>query len=452
MYEDCIEKFNCNRYPNGCSVYCYRSLGQHESNANPNCYQIKTCCPETVTVFPQDRIYEGLPGRDGKDGSSLEFAWEGTRLKVRLKGTEEWIYSTSLLGMTGPQGPKGEKGERGLQGKIGEQGPQGIQGPQGDRGPSGYTPYIGDNGNWFINGQDLGVAASSGYTLPIASATSLGGIKVGNNLSIDENGVLSASAGGGSDANKIKINSGLSGNNENPILYSHTNGAVVPVNGSANQLSINPGTQTLKMFGKEVATEEYVNEHSIKVLEASTDNVIDFNTLTEPGTYLIKNAGTNTCTNIPSDISYGSSTFFDIEMTVISRKTSSNTWVWQNIVLSNSGYTFFEVMRQYSNSSWGEWKDKSLPASSIKTGTIPSGVSCATPTADAHLANKAYVDGKTWSASKITAGTLAEKVVANATAVATLTNSQVRNIQASTTDLTAGTSTLATGDIYLVYE
>lgn len=322
MYEDCVEKFNCNRYPNGCSIYCYRSLGQHESNANPNCYQVKTCCPETVTIFPQDRIYEGLPGRDGKDGSSLEFAWEGTRLKVRLKGTEEWIYSTSLLGMTGPQGPQGEKGERGPKGDngmqgipgpqgpegpmgltgpegprgatgpqgpqgnkgdkgdtgdrgpkgdIGEQGLQGIQGPQGDRGPSGYTPYIGDNGNWFINGQDLGVAASSGYTLPIASATSLGGIKVGNNLSIDENGVLSSTASGGSDVDKIKINPGLSSNNENPILYSHTNGAIVPINGSASQLSINPGTQTLKIFGKEVATEEYVDSNTSAVIIYSDD-------------------------------------------------------------------------------------------------------------------------------------------------------------------------------------
>lgn len=34
------------------------------------------------------------------------------------------------------------------------------------------------------------------YTLPIASADTLGGVKVGNNLSIDENGVLSASGGG----------------------------------------------------------------------------------------------------------------------------------------------------------------------------------------------------------------------------------------------------------------
>lgn len=37
--------------------------------------------------------------------------------------------------------------------------------------------------------------AGSTYVLPIASAETLGGIKVGSNLSIDENGVLSASGG-----------------------------------------------------------------------------------------------------------------------------------------------------------------------------------------------------------------------------------------------------------------
>ena len=279
MYEDCIEKFNCNRYPNGCSIYCYRSLGQHESNANPNCYQVKTCCPETVTVFPQDRIYEGPAGRDGLDGKDLEFKWIYTdtevRLAVREKGTETWYNSPSLIGpqgeqgiqgltgergpkgdagmrgaqgpkgdtgaqgpqgsvgprgATGPQGPKGEQGIQGIQGpqgekgpkgdtgNIGPQGPQGLQGPegpmgltgpegprgatgpqgpqgiQGPKGDAGYTPYIGENGNWFINGQDLGVAASGGYTLPIASATSLGGIKIGENLTIAEDGTLNAQA------------------------------------------------------------------------------------------------------------------------------------------------------------------------------------------------------------------------------------------------------------------
>jgi hypothetical protein len=56
------------------------------------------------------------------------------------------------------------------------------------------------------------------------------------------------------------------------------------------------------------------------------------------------------------------------------------------------------------------------------------------------------------AASTITAGTLAGQVNANATAVTNVGTAQVRNITASTTDLTAGTSALATGDIYFVFE
>ena len=55
------------------------------------------------------------------------------------------------------------------------------------------------------------------------------------------------------------------------------------------------------------------------------------------------------------------------------------------------------------------------------------------------------------AASKISAGTLAGKVVANATAVETLTNKQVRNIYANSTEMSVGSS-LATGDIYFQYE
>ena len=42
------------------------------------------------------------------------------------------------------------------------------------------------------------ISAPAAYTLPTAAANTLGGIKVGTNLSIDENGVLSATGGGGS--------------------------------------------------------------------------------------------------------------------------------------------------------------------------------------------------------------------------------------------------------------
>lgn len=56
------------------------------------------------------------------------------------------------------------------------------------------------------------------------------------------------------------------------------------------------------------------------------------------------------------------------------------------------------------------------------------------------------------AASTITAGTLAGQVVANATAVSTIGTAQVRNIKAGTSDLTAGSSSLATGELYFVYE
>ena len=75
----------------------------------------------------------------------------------------------------------------------------------------------------------------------------------------------------------------------------------------------------------------------------------------------------------------------------------------------------------------------------------------------------AYLEGKFTSlqqslgnhsqaASTITAGTLAGKVVANASAVTDLTAKQVRNIYAGTTDMEAGVTALTTGDIYIVYE
>lgn len=54
--------------------------------------------------------------------------------------------------------------------------------------------------------------------------------------------------------------------------------------------------------------------------------------------------------------------------------------------------------------------------------------------------------------AQVSSNTLTAKTLANATAVQTLSDKQVRNIYAGTTDLTAGSSALPTGDIYLVYE
>jgi len=55
------------------------------------------------------------------------------------------------------------------------------------------------------------------------------------------------------------------------------------------------------------------------------------------------------------------------------------------------------------------------------------------------------------AAGTISAGTLGGQVLANASAVTNLANKQVRNIYAGTADMTAGSSALPTGDIYIVY-
>ena len=55
-----------------------------------------------------------------------------------------------------------------------------------------FLKYNASLGKWV--GSDT---AGGGYTLPTASATTLGGIKIGSGLSIDGNGVVTASGGGG---------------------------------------------------------------------------------------------------------------------------------------------------------------------------------------------------------------------------------------------------------------
>lgn len=41
---------------------------------------------------------------------------------------------------------------------------EGIPGPPGPKGDPGDTPYIGENGNWWIGGTDTSVSASGNVT------------------------------------------------------------------------------------------------------------------------------------------------------------------------------------------------------------------------------------------------------------------------------------------------
>ena len=104
------------------------------------------------------------------------------------------------------------------------------------------------------------------------------------------------------------------------------------------------------------------------------------------------------------------------------------------------------------NATLGEWTNDN---SSVDISGKADKVSGAT---NGHVAgldsNGNLTDGgvAVTDLAQMASGVLTSKVMANATSVATLSDRQIRNIYAGTTDLTAGSSALATGDIYLVYE
>lgn len=56
------------------------------------------------------------------------------------------------------------------------------------------------------------------------------------------------------------------------------------------------------------------------------------------------------------------------------------------------------------------------------------------------------------SPSNLASGTLSNSLTANSNATATITSAQIRNIYFGTRDMTANSSALTTGSIYLCYE
>lgn len=102
---------------------------------------------------------ELTPGPQGPQGEKGDAGEQGPPGPQGIQGEQ---------GQEGPQGIQGVQGDPGPQGVQGEQGPQGVQGIQGekgDKGDPGDTPYIGDNGNWWIGETDTNVPASCGGSI-----------------------------------------------------------------------------------------------------------------------------------------------------------------------------------------------------------------------------------------------------------------------------------------------
>jgi hypothetical protein len=182
-----------------------------------------------------------------------------------------WIDAGQLQGPVGPAGPAGSTGSQGPAGVDGVAGPQGVpgkdgavgatgpagakgdpgaagpKGDTGDTGPAGPKGDTGETGPQGPAGQD-GTGAS--YTLPVATATVLGGVKVGTGLSVDGTGTLSATVAtgflpttGGEMTGAITLPSGVNGLTIKGTSYNLLGGSggVAFRNGTSNIINFTGG-------------------------------------------------------------------------------------------------------------------------------------------------------------------------------------------------------------------
>ena len=125
-----------------------------------------------------------ISGPAGQNGKTPEFRVNEAMLQWRYVGDEVWLNLYDLSTLKGRDGEAGQDGASGKDGNTpfigengnwwigdtdtgekaagekGEKGDTGEKGETGAFGKDGNTPFIGENGNWWIGGTDTGVKAA----------------------------------------------------------------------------------------------------------------------------------------------------------------------------------------------------------------------------------------------------------------------------------------------------
>ncbi len=147
-------------------------------------------CSMTACTGPQGEVgpqgIQGVPGQNGADGKDGAPGKDGTNGKDGADGADgqtpfigengNWWIGTldtgvqaagqdgtngkdGAPGKDGTNGTDGKDGAPGKDGAAGADGKDGINGTDGKDGTNGLTPYIGENGNWWIGDADTLVKA-----------------------------------------------------------------------------------------------------------------------------------------------------------------------------------------------------------------------------------------------------------------------------------------------------
>ena len=144
---------------------------------------------------------QGPQGPKGDDGKSayqiaVDNGYVGTESEwlATLKGDKGADGTMTFADLTEEQ-KESLRGPQGIQGPKGDKGDAGEQGPKGADGKSAYESAVtgGYDGTEEDFEQLLANLGQGSYTLPTASETTLGGVKVDNNtITVDSEGVISS--------------------------------------------------------------------------------------------------------------------------------------------------------------------------------------------------------------------------------------------------------------------
>lgn len=381
---------------------------------------------------------QGPAGADGKDGVSVTHEWVGTTLSVTsasgtssadLKGEkgEQGIQGIQgPKGDTGEQGPQGIQGIQGPKGDTGEQGPQGIQGIQGEQGPQGDAATI-----------EVGTV-TTGTAGTAASVTNTGT----ENAAIF-NFVIPQGAKGEKGDTGVQGPAGETG----PQGPKGDTGATGPegprgIQGPQGEQGIQ-GPAGPKGDKGDTGAQGPQGEQGVQgpggpqgpAGVAGANGKSAYQTAVEGGY-----SGTETAFN---------AALVELPNHIADKQNPHGVTAAQAGAIPASEKGTAGGVATLGDD--GKVPTEQLPAMNYAPSTHASqhGSGGSDPITPAAIGAAAASHNQ--AASTITAGTFAATGV-KAMNGTDYTTARVRNIQASTTDLTAGSSALANGDIYLVYE
>ena len=113
----------------------------------------------TTSTFSVTNGQNGATGVQGEQGIQGNPGQDGHTPVITIGDNGNWYVDGADTGIHA-QGIKGEKGDKG------DTGEQGQAGRDGKDGADGKTPYIGENGNWWIGDADTGISATPTTYIP----------------------------------------------------------------------------------------------------------------------------------------------------------------------------------------------------------------------------------------------------------------------------------------------